>query len=101
MRHVGRFGISCLKIAGKFLALLVGIVVLLGVGYNYPNVIVDVLDWNLQALKWACGFLPAPWGQVTEAVLRMTFALEKGILLLESVGLVKGVSFVIWKLALR
>ena len=74
----------------KILAVVAGTVLVLVVWYQASGVIVTLMDWNLQFIKWACRLLPAPYGSMAEAALRGALGADKALLFAEGTWLVGG-----------
>lgn len=75
----------------KLVVGVLGIALVVYAWYNLAPLVVNLLDFNLGMVKWACAFLPAPYGAMAESALRGALAADKALLFAEGTGLVKGV----------
>lgn len=75
----------------KLVVGVLGIALVLYAWYNWAPLIVDLLDFNLKAIKWACSLVPKPYGAMAESALRGALAADKAMLFAEGTGLIKGV----------
>ena len=69
---------------------LLGITLVVYAWYKFPGAIVTLLDFNLAVIKWACAFVPAPYGAMAESALRGMLAADKALLFAEGTLVVKG-----------
>lgn len=75
----------------KLVVGVLGVALVVYAWYNLAPLVVNLLDFNLGMVKWACGFLPKPYGAMAESALRGALAADKALLFAEGTGLVKGV----------
>ncbi|MBI4276235.1 hypothetical protein HY629_00135 [Candidatus Uhrbacteria bacterium] len=79
-----------IKMFLEVLASVLGIVLAVFVWLKFPGAILSMLDFNLSLIKWACGFIVAPYGAMIETALRAGLGADKALLFLEGTLAVKG-----------
>jgi len=79
------------KWLGRGISTIISIALIIVVWTKWPWIIVKVLDFNLAGVKLACGLLPADYGAMAEAAIRLGFSIDVALLLLGVNALIKGV----------
>ncbi|MSR76368.1 MAG: hypothetical protein EXS68_02145 [Candidatus Ryanbacteria bacterium] len=79
----------------RVLSYIIGIGIIIGIWYMAPGALVWILDFNLWAIKLACGLLPADYGTMLEPALRLMLHADKALLWAEGAWLAGGMMYLI------
>ncbi len=73
----------------RILSYIIGTILVLFVWWSMSDLVIYVLDFNLWAIKSLCGFIPAPYGKMTESALRLALHADKALLFAEGIWLAR------------